>query len=441
MSVREWKCDDRICHHCVGSHALKHWIKTDGGKKQCVNCGRRAYAITLDDLASRVDQVYREMYRPGADGYDGQQGDYPEEIIRGLLQDDGTDIPEALAKYLNAGEWHDVIDGGDEFYGSGSRYVEVDFMTHPFELTESWIEFESRIKYGRRFFDEDVSRYLGELMQLIRDVDSGRGRDETLIYSLKRGTEVYRAREAQTIQEVVKIQRNPQRELGPAPRELRLKGGRMNAPGICTLYGALDPETCVAEMKPSVGSYVVVGRFKLLRSAKVLDLTRLDNVSFIGDPFDSGHLDTVRLLRFLATFHDIVSQPVHPTQESIAYVPTQVVADYLANVGGVEGVIFRSAQRGKATNEFGEEITLHKNIAIFNAEASVRQRKRTAQLATRSVWESQVPNFTESQPPLLSFVRGSEDTFVVDEAAPRTHKLYVLSRSTHTPVTVLDFND
>ncbi len=439
MTSRSWNSDDRVCHYCVGSPGLKEFIKREGQIGACANCKRRAKAVSFDNLASQVDEVYREMYRPGGESGYGQLGDYPEEIIRELIQDDGTDIPDALAKYLNAGEWPNIKDGGDALYDSGTRYVQIDLGTNPAELTYAWSEFEDRTKYGRRFFDPQLTTYLGELMQIIDSVRVGVRSDLPLIYSLKRGTEIFRAREAVNFEDAEKILSNPSTALGPAPRGARSKGGRMNAPGICTFYGSMESDTCIAEMRPSVGSLVVVGQFRLLRAARILDLTRLDFAVVSGDPFSSGYFEKVRSLRFLKIFHDIVSQPVHPARESIAYVPTQLLADYLANIGELDGVIFRSAQFGRQVDDAGKVVSSQKNIAFFNAESIVGERRKSRVPAQNStMWDLPIPRFSELRPPLMRYVQNSASVVKVVSAAPKTAKFYMLSQSGFTAE---DFDD
>jgi hypothetical protein len=51
--------------------------------------------------------------------------------------------------------------------------------------------------------------------------------------------------------------------------------GRMNPSGIALFYGALELETCLAEVRPPVGSQVVCGAFLLRRTVLLLDLTLL----------------------------------------------------------------------------------------------------------------------------------------------------------------------
>lgn len=237
MPVRHRSFNDLVCYKCIGSPSLRRYAKAQGQRGRCVNCSNSRTCIEFGDLADRVDGVYRELYRPGNYTDDGQLGDYPEELIRELLQDDGTDIPEELVAYLSQAEWRDISRGADAFYDSGSRYVEVDVATNPWALRHGWSEFAERVKFGRRFFDPQVRTYLDELLAIIRDLDAMKVSSEQLIYSLKRNTEIFRAREATTYHEVQKIRRSPISELGAAPRNARMKGGRMNASGISTFLG------------------------------------------------------------------------------------------------------------------------------------------------------------------------------------------------------------
>ena len=91
-SLRE---ESPICHQCVGDKELKRIITTEGENKKCAVCSVRRKCITLGKLASLVDSVYREFYRPGreepifTDEGDGvryeQEGDFPEDIIRSCV--------------------------------------------------------------------------------------------------------------------------------------------------------------------------------------------------------------------------------------------------------------------------------------------------------------------------------------------------------------------
>ena len=42
-------------------------------------------------------------------------------------------------------------------------------------------------------------------------------------------------------------------------------------------YGAFEMSTCIAEIRPPVGSHVVAGTFELIRDVRLLDLDALAN--------------------------------------------------------------------------------------------------------------------------------------------------------------------
>ena len=74
-------------------------------------------------------------------------------------------------------------------------------------------------------------------------------------------------------------------ELGP-PTGRTAKAGRMNANGISVFYGAFDRDTCLAEVRPPVGSKVVMGKFELLRPVRLLDPAALEDVFVQRSYFD-----------------------------------------------------------------------------------------------------------------------------------------------------------
>ncbi|MBN1091084.1 RES family NAD+ phosphorylase [Pantoea sp. 1B4] len=53
----------------------------------------------------------------------------------------------------------------------------------------------------------------------------------------------------------------------------------MNASGIPVFYGAASAEVAIAEVRPAVGSYVVVAPFEAMRALRVLDISSLELIS------------------------------------------------------------------------------------------------------------------------------------------------------------------
>jgi RES domain len=156
-----------------------------------------------------------------------------------------------------------------------------------------------------------------------------------------------------------RVLRLPAVELGP-PRGRLAKAGRMNASGVSVFYGALDEVTCIAEIRPPVGSRVVTGRFEVIRPLRLLDLDALTGIYEPGSYFDTRYGQNAARFSFLRSLGEILSRPVLPGDEEFDYLPTQVIAEYLASRRKLDGIVFHSAQTGHEGQ----------NVVLFH-EASV----------------------------------------------------------------------
>jgi hypothetical protein len=332
-------------------------VHVSGVEGWCDLCGTNGPRVTVEELAEWIDPVYRELYRPGgyeprfrlnsdADNIDWEQeGESPSWVLQELAGVD-VELADALVDFLAEGDWAGVRDGDDAMYDQSACYVRID--RGGTVLFGIWRDFEQRVKHGRRFHDpDDPAAYL------------------------------YRARQAGNEEEAHSFARNPSVELAPPPPEKRT-GGRLNAPGIAVFYGAFNPETCIAEIRPAVGSWLAVAAFAPTRPLRLLDLTAFSSEPPPGSPFATGYLETVERWRFLSVFHAIASAPVLPGNEALGYVATQAVAEYLANAAGFDGVIYASAQMGgvrwQDTDDepvLEETAATHCNVALFDAAECV----------------------------------------------------------------------
>jgi len=120
----------------------------------------------------------------------------------------------------------------------------------------------------------------------------------------------------------------------------------MNARGISVFYGANDPDLAIAEVRPPVGSQVAVGRFDIVRTLRLLDLTALSTVKEEGSIFDPGWAGRLERATFLRSLSERITKPVMPDDEAFEYLPTQAIADFLAaeNEPVLDGIVFPSAQ-------------------------------------------------------------------------------------------------
>lgn len=124
----------------------------------------------------------------------------------------------------------------------------------------------------------------------------------------------------------------------------------MSPGGMPVFYGAFAADTAVAEIRPWVGSFVVVGEFRPRRPLRLLDLRRLGHVHE-GSLFDPDYDERVNRLRFLRQFHARIVRPVAPHAETWAYRTTQAVAAYVTTELGFDGILYASVQVGAAPTD------------------------------------------------------------------------------------------
>jgi len=398
--------DDPVCLLCIGDKELRHQLREAATREICASCGKRRLTVPLRDLAARIDDVYRAHYEPGL-------GNEPQWIIQEIAEVE-EDIAEAVAKQLHDEEWHDVMkDGAEPYYDPTSTYSEREI--HPTELQLEWEEFCRRIKHERRFFDEAGRLILGTILG-----DGIRSDDNPLsvcVVRLKKGERLFRARRADSAHAAAAIMADPRRQLGPPPRRLAI-AGRMNSAGIPVFYGGFTEDVCVAEVRPHVGGAVVTGQFRVVRPLRLLDLTMLDEHGFAGSYFGDKFHERLEKRLFLRKFHDLISRPVQPHEEALEYVPTQAVAEYIANVLGLDGIIYASAQTDRRSNE--EEASADRatrNVALFTRASVVagsrRRQTRGEREARFLLDEMPLLEDVEGYPPpspSLQFVRNSART-------------------------------
>ena len=175
----------------------------------------------------------------------------------------------------------------------------------------------------------------------------------------------------------------------------------MNAKGISVFYGAFEKETCVAEIRPPVGSYVVIGKFEFVRDLRLLDLDLLADVRDWVSHFDPNYVELKGRFAFLRFLVEEISRPVMPGDEASDYLPTQAVAEYPREQGGATArryyLSFNSDRSNRAPiwllfnraslvdlSEIDEEAT--KEVI----DISVPRRARDDDDSTIFIWERDV---------------------------------------------------
>lgn len=363
-----------VCRECAGDNALKtDLFFSTTGRKICSYCRKRRRYITLEALADAVDEVYRESCEQ-CDSGDGEQ---PSEIICNqilMLDNSAGKLDIDLVDMLSERESGSAYKDMDHMYDEGMTYIYETYAppNDGSEHKELWDVFCNRIKYRTRFFNVKI-------IDLLNSIFIGLGKISyktnevpiRTIHPTDSDAIFFRARYAANAEERIKICCQPAQELGPPPSHLAANG-RMNPTGISVFYAAFERETCIAEIRLPVGETAISGQFKLERPITIFDLTVLDkidsektiseNVTYKDHEVDSFE----DRLAFLHKFSEEISKPIPPHKESLDYMPTQALVEYLAYHynPNIDAVVYASTQ----TNRKG------KNIVFLNHAASVSNR-------------------------------------------------------------------
>ena len=299
-------------------------------------------------------------------GFDWERrGCTPQEVVT-KVSGLNEEVAEEIVALLRGFHAYQIVKYGDEDpYGVEARYEEIGPNAGPF--WGIWNTVPDGIRHQARFFNEEAENALDSLFEDLFDLTTSMG--EPVVQTIDpedSDTFIWRARKASTLSQVETILGNPAAELAPPPPD-HATPGRMNASGIPVFYGAFEQDTCIAEVRPPVGSYVVMGKFKLLRAIRLLDLNLLRHVFIETTYFDPLYPDRSNRVAFLQRLSEELTKPVMPEDEEREYLATQVIAEYLAQklTPRIDGILFGSSQTDPAGL----------NVVLFNHASKVQQYK------------------------------------------------------------------
>jgi hypothetical protein len=368
--------ESRICGKCVGDDYLRTKIRDEGEKAPCASCERERSTISVEELGELVHQVFKKYARRAEPRPFEPAGKTPKELIEEILECE-PDLTQALLDYLWDSHHLPADNPESDWYDEYCEDFELEARPSS-SHAEAWNEFVHEAKYRGRFFNDQAWQYLDDLLTpLLRgDLHDGFPPIVTIGAEDSPIRTIYRGRAAPTVADLKTIYANPARELAPPPAESRM-ANRLNAAGVSVFYGSLDIETCVAEVRPSVGGGVVVGKFKFLSPVRLLDFRMVDNSAARLSRFDPEFSDKVGYGRLVRRLHNIIRAPVLPNSEAIDYVPTQMIAEYLAS-NGIDGMLYVSSllNREDPDDEDGyvrvrEADRKGVNVALFGGAAVV----------------------------------------------------------------------
>jgi hypothetical protein len=359
--------DQWICHSCIGEQYLAADVKALDVVNACSYCGETGPALTVEELADRIEIAFTEHYTRTAQG--------PDSMEERMLADsessyiwtrDGSPVIEAIqdAAMIDEEPAADVLEilhnrhsdfdsavaGEESEFDDDAHYAEKGADDQAWH--EEWDSFVRTLKVEARFFSRAATKHL---VAVFGDVDQVKTYDNRPLV-VDAGPQtilnyLFRARVFQAEDQLKEALCRPDLHLGsPPPRAAH--AGRMNAQGIAVFYGATSAQVAIAEVRPPVGSLVIVAQFSISRPLRLLDLTALEAAHDGGSIFDPTLKRRLERVAFLRTLGRRMARPVMPDDEVFEYLPTQAVADFLGtmNEPRLDGIIFPSAQAGEGRN-------------------------------------------------------------------------------------------
>lgn len=350
-----------ICCKCIEDAYFSEQISLRGEVVFCKECNEdRTKGISIESLGLELEPLLKIRYEIGEeykayDGPDDDRGHYEQhgETLSEIVQDvlgKYFECNEDIVEAVMAAENYDAF-GGEQAYWSEDACYEPSRVELGPEDLNSWHSTKAELMHGRRFFSPAARKLFAELFSNIDDIKSWHGGIvEPVCYELPCRTKLYRARVVDSSDAQQRVSKEPAEQVGPPPSS-EARSGRMNPEGVSVLYASTKRRTCIAEMRPAIGSTLAVIKLRTSRKLRVLDFCRLEralgNVSF----FDPEYTYKQNRLRSLRQLHSLVSKPVLPGKEA-EYLITQTMAEYLAHVCDTpfDGIMFRSAQHKAGVN-------------------------------------------------------------------------------------------
>jgi hypothetical protein len=363
-------------------------IQDHGTNEPCSYCTGNQNTFPIERLADRVRTVLAEHFRqtssdpvpaPNVPEEEWRREGQPVAAVIQKLAQVGRvaadDIRLVLAERPD--DTQDACNNCEEApFDDKAHYVQM--ALDAWDLHADWLLFEKSLKRHSRFFNPIATNLLTSVFEGIHQHKTVNGRH--VIVTAGPGTDLtqlYRARVFQSVgnqddeKKLRKAMQRPDQELGPPPPS-SATAGRMNAAGIAVFYGAADPNVALAELRPPVGSKVLIARFELIRPLILLDLTALEFItSDKGSPFDSSYVERSKKVEFLRTLNGRMARLIMPQDQLLDYLPTQVVAEFLAAEvdPSLDGIIYQSFQVGD--QPFGVVVD-RRNVVIFRKAARVQ---------------------------------------------------------------------
>jgi hypothetical protein len=352
----------RICTKCVGEPYLKALIQRQGKLGTCSYCGATgARGFTVAQVVDEIEAAFENHYYRTSD-----QPDFEEDaaIRYGYSEFQRSGLPTseaiqqaAMIDAIPADEITEILSdrhydlelakmGEESDFDASAHYAPLEVQDDGL-IQEVWKRFERVVKSEARYFSRAAAATLAGVFDGVCDLRTKAGASVVRLAGPGHPlASLYRARVLQSRETLEEALMRPDIQVGPPASHLA-RAGRMNARGVPVFYGATQWEVALAEVRPPVGSDVVIASFEILRPLRLLDVHALQDVFVTGSVFDPTLADRARRAQFLKKLSRRIVAPVMPDVEEAEYLATQAMAEFLADSSDLDldGIYFPSVQR------------------------------------------------------------------------------------------------
>lgn len=341
-----------VCSRCASIYSLEKYIRDNGKSSVCSYCGdNENFTLQRDTMFEYIKSKLEELLTP-LSFYSKLQGHYSHAHEDITIYSDGYEFFQWYESFFNNMFFDELLDYINYFFRKEPLISLVDSFRYPEDTCSShslkWSIFVNKLNHEYRYSNREITSLIESILSPA--VESGKLVNKYL-KRINKGSILYRGRIFNSNKEKEDIKLAPFRQLEPPPVEIASEQ-RMTPSGVSAFYGALDRETCQAELRPIAGVKIATCAFKAINGFKLIDLDAFQKIkpSDIGwhqDPFQEGLGNKIDSVYF---FSQLYSELVKPSTAGDAktYRLTQLFFEVLRVnfLNQVHGIAFSSVQRG-----------------------------------------------------------------------------------------------
>lgn len=373
-----------ICHNCIEDEYVSELIKKMGEENTiCSYCNETTSTIAIGLVADMMHKVFDDYY---SSHYENEHYSFGSTAEKTIYEELGTDEQASSDIFSFLCDKHNEYD--HEVYSEFYVYVKDAYEITEFDFT--WKKIKTSLETESRYFNNNLRIFLDEVFSGVEQAFNSSG---ATIKTLGPGDVFFRARAFNDYDEIKAELEHPERNFGPPP-SAKARAGRMNAPGVPVFYGATSKETAIAEVRPAVGSTVVVCQFRPVHPMRILDLSALEDIVIKeGSLFDPETRKQIEITSFLKTLSRKLTIPVSAARSDSEYLITQAVSEYLSILAPLEldGIMFHSTQSEHPTEKRDGKY----NVFLFRKSSRVRNGAANGVKYKVSLYENAEDDFYE----------------------------------------------